>query len=353
LRVLWVTNMFHEDGAPSARGIFVRQQYDALAATGRVELDRVLVAQGRGAADYLLANRRVQEKWDRGGFDLLHVHYGLTGLATLLLPASARRVFTFYGSDINNRVQRTISVATARRAGRRIFVSRRLADAWPDARNAVIPNGVDFSRCAPRERAAARAALGLPESGRRVLFGAHPSNPVKGWDVFRAVVDRVRERFPDVEPLVLTEPGQPYERVVDKLNAADVLLFTSRRGSEGSPTVVKEALAVGLPVVATDVGDTAEMLADVSPGGVVPWPADDGRSAPADVAGKPPVDHAAWLERLADATASVLAQPRRSDGREKRAFLRQEEIVRRLLRVYDDVAGADPGRPHADRTVGT
>jgi glycosyltransferase involved in cell wall biosynthesis len=319
--------MFHEDGDAGARGIFVRQQWDALLASGRVELERELVAQGRGPADYLRANRRVRAHWDRGRFDLVHVHYGLTGLATLMLPTSAPMVFTFYGSDMNDRVQRTFSVGTARRAVRRIFVARRLAEQWPDDRNVVIPNGIDFSVCAPRDRQAARADLGLAAQGRRILFGAHPDNAAKGHDVFAAVTERVRRRFPDTEPLILTEAGQPYGRVVAKLNAADVLLFTSRRGFEGSPTVVKEALAVGLPVVSTDVGDVAEMLDGVEPGAVVPWPDRDSPSA-----------REAWLDRLADAVVAILTRGGRADGRQKRAFLRQEKIVERLLAVYGEAA---------------
>ncbi|MBZ0270322.1 glycosyltransferase, partial [bacterium] len=174
MRVLWVTNMFHEDGDAGARGIFVRQQWDAMRATGRVELERELVAQGRGVADYLRANRRVRAHWDRGRFDLVHVHYGLTGLATMMLPTSVPMVFTFYGSDINDRLQRTLSVGTARRAARRIFVANRLASLWPDDRNVVIPNGIDFATCVPRDRTAARVELGLPGEGARILFGAHP-----------------------------------------------------------------------------------------------------------------------------------------------------------------------------------
>ena len=326
-RVLWVTNMLWEEGAVSARGIFVAHQRDALLATGRVEIETEVVGQGRGRWDYLGANRRVRERWDGGRFDLVHVHYGLTGLATLMLPSSAPRVFTFYGSDVNDPVQRTVSVATARSAVRRIFVARRLAEKWPDPRNVILPNGVDFARCAPCERTAACRELGLDPARKHVLFGAHPGNAVKGYDVFGAVLDRVRGRRPEAEALILTEPGQPWERVVAKLNAADVLLFTSRQGSEGSPTVVKEALAVGLPVVSTDVGDVGEMLDDVSPGGLVAWPAADTES-----------ERARWTDELAARVLEVLDAGTRSDGREKRATLRQEAVAARLAAMYEEVA---------------
>lgn len=319
--------MLYEPGAASPRGIFVTQGRDALLATGRVEVETEVVAQGRGALDYLAANRRVRDRWDRGRFDLAHVHYGLTGLATLTLPSVTPILFTFYGSDVNDPIQRTISVATARRAVRRIFVAQRLADLWPDSKNVVLPNGVDFERCLPQPRSAACAELGLDPTRKHVLFGAHPDNPVKGHDVFLAALERVRARRSDVDELVLTEPGASYARVIAKLNAADVLLFTSRRGAEGSPSVVKEALAVGLPVVSTDVGDVAEMLAGVEPGGVVAWPSE-------------PSSSEALPDALALRVGAILDSGRRSDGREKRSRLRQEEVAARLLAIYDEVCGS-------------
>jgi glycosyltransferase involved in cell wall biosynthesis len=229
-----------------------------------------------------------------------------------------------------------VSVATARSAARRIFVSRRLADLWPSPVNAVLPNGVDFAACAPRPREEACRELGLDPAKRYVLFGARPENPAKGHDVFLEVLRRLRDRRPDVEELVLTEPGTPYGRVVAKLNAAHVLLFTSRRGTEGSPAVVKEALAVGLPVVSTDVGDSKEMLAGVEPGGVVAWPADPS-----------PASQDAWLEALSLSAGAILDAGRRSDGREKRAALRQEAVTEGLLAIYDEVCDEvhDGSRP--------
>src|SRR4029453_17733602 len=99
-----------------------------------------------------------------------------------------------------------------------------------------------------------------------------PGNWVKGYDVFTDVMGRLTERGLPVRELILPEPGQSREDVVPKFLAADVLLFTSRKGFEGSPTVVKEATAINLPVVTTDVGDVASVLADVTPSSVVEYP---------------------------------------------------------------------------------
>jgi glycosyltransferase involved in cell wall biosynthesis len=247
-------------------------------------------------------------------------------MATLALPRSAPLVATFYGSDVNSPLQRLISKMSLHRAQRRIYVSRRLADRWPSPRNVVLPNGVDFEVCSPLQRELACERLRLDPARRWILFGAMPSNPVKGYDLFREVLNQVKARNSLAEELILSEKGQPYERVVLKLNAASCLLFTSRRGSEGSPTVVKEALAVGLPVVSVEVGDVPEMLEGITPGALVPWPVIDGAMGRRDL-----------VRSLADQTCEVLAESRRSNGRERRSDLQQDVIVKRLLEIYREV----------------
>lgn len=328
LRVLWVTNLYHRPGEAGFRGIFVTQLHEALAKRPDLEIEVEVVAQDRGTADYLWGNARVRLRWDRGRFHLAHVHYGLTGLATLMLPSTAPIIATLYGDDINTGWQKACTVASLRRARRRIFVSKRLADQWPSPENVVLPNGIDFEVCRPIPRAEACAALGLDPEPRRVLFGGAPENSVKGYDLFREVLARVRQAIPSAEELILSQPGQSYSQVVTKLNAADCLLFTSRQGSEGSPTVVKESLAVGLPVVSVDVGDTKEMLSGVFPGGVVTWPAGTGE-----------LGRAALAAGLGKRVIEILQNRQRSDGREKRGALRQEEICAKLVSIYREVAG--------------
>lgn len=328
LRVLWVTNMFDDGSSDGFRGNFVTQQWNSLSARPAIEMDRVVLAQGVGKLDYILANRRVRKQWSNGNYDLVHIHYGLTALSTLLLPRSAPMVVTFYGSDINSRFARFIARMTTKRAKRRIFVSRRMSERWPSQRNVVIPNGIDFEACSPEPSADAREALGIGNESHIVLFAGSSDNPVKGYPVFRDVLDSVRRSDPSAEELILSAPGQPHSQVVRKLNAADCLLFTSLKGTEGSPTVVKEALAVGLPVVSVDVGDVAEMVKDVSPGGVVPWPTSDGSDG-----------YERWISEISDEVVSVLRSNRRSDGRRRRSDIDQESITDRLLRLYRSVVG--------------
>jgi glycosyltransferase involved in cell wall biosynthesis len=331
LRVLAVTNMWPARG--SHRGIFVRDQVESLRTLG-VDVDVEVVGNDRGSKDYLLAiprvRRRVQGE-ERVGrpYDVVHVHYGLTSLATRFAGA-VPKVLTFYGSDVNSPIERRLSrVGMGAGVARRVYVSARLARTLGDNAGEVIPNGVDFSVFAPGDRTEARRRLGIDKQEQVVLFGGNPADAVKGHDVFTDVLAALRARGLPVRELLLTAPDQPLSGVVARLDAADCLLFSSRYGSEGSPTVVKEATAMGLPVVSVDVGDVSEILAEVTPSAVItfpqPWGSDTAR--------------AELVATLADQTAVVLAEGSRSNGRDRNSWLDLPLIARRVVSVYRDVIG--------------
>lgn len=327
LRVLAVTNMWPNN--QSQDGIFVRDQVESLRALG-VEVDVEIVRSLRGRLDYLWSNARVRRRVAaarRGGrpFDLVHVHYGLTLYATLLVALP--RVVTFYGSDVNSPVERRLSRLVMGGVARRVYVSSRLAATMNDAAADVIPNGVDLSVFTPGDRPAARLRFGVEEHEHRILFGGRPEDGVKGYDVFDDVLRVLRGRGSLVRELILTSPGQPRSDVVAKLAAADCLLFCSRYGSEGSPTVVKEAAAMGLPIVTVDVGDVAEILAGVTPGSVVAFPEPWGSDAA----------RAELVRALAEATAGVLAAGSRSNGRERTGWLDLHRVAERTISLYREV----------------
>jgi glycosyltransferase involved in cell wall biosynthesis len=323
LRILVVTNLWPVDGG--FQGIFVAEQVDALRRLGH-EVDVEVVARERGKLDYVLAGPRVRRRVRQGGYDVVHVHYGLSALAGCF-AGRVPRVLSLHGSDVNTPWQRRITRLGDRGYAARIYASRRLAEAAGDADGEVIPAGVDLSLFTPRDQAQARAQLRLDTDEKVVLFGGLPANAVKGYDVFLDVLAALRARGMSVRELVLVEPGQPRAAVATKMAAADALLFTSRQGAEGSPMVVKEAAAMGLPVVSVDVGDVAEVLAGVTPSAVVPFPP----------------TRAGLVEALAAPLAEVLATGGRSDGRERIVWLDSLAVAERVVAVYRKaVAGAQP-----------
>jgi len=322
LRVLAVTNLWPTGG--SHRGSFVRTGVEALRALGHT-VDVEVVAQERGRRDYLLGIPRVRRRAVRGRYDIVHIHFGMTAVTARMAPGP--KVVSLYGSDVNTRWKRWLTRIGWGGCAARIYVSRRLADRAGDRAAVVIPNGVDFERFKPGDRAAARLALGAGPDERVILFGGDPARHVKGWDVFEDVVLRLVARGHAARALILTEPGQAVDGVVRKFDAADLLLFTSRPGSEGSPTVVKEAIAMNLPVVAVDVGDVAELLRGVSDSAVIPFPSNP----------DPTIAREQLIAALADAADSALTGGRRSGGREAHRWLDLPEIAGRLVVVYRDI----------------
>jgi glycosyltransferase involved in cell wall biosynthesis len=291
-----------------------------------VHVDIEVIAQSRGKADYFVAAQRVRRKVRQGGYDLVHVHYGMTALSARF-AAGVPKVLSLYGSDINVPWQRAFTKLGAKDVAARIYVSQNLADNAGDRDGYIIADGVDFKLFAPGDRSGARARFGIPDGEFAILFGGHPANEVKGYDVFTEVLKELRARSLNVRELVLAARNQPRSEVPRKFAAADTLLFTSRKGSEGSPSVLKEAAVMGLPIVSVNVGDAAKVLGSVSQSEVVdfpePWGDDEAR--------------ARLIRLLADRTAGVLAAAERSNGRELHGSLSSERVAGQIIEVYRKV----------------
>jgi teichuronic acid biosynthesis glycosyltransferase TuaC len=125
-----------------------------------------------------------------------------------------------------------------------------------------------------------------------------------------------------VRELILAERGITRHGIARKFAAADVLLFTSRQGFEGSPSVVKEACAMGLPVISTDVGDVPEILRGVTPSAIVAFPG----------LREQLIDELAWH------TAKIATTGRRSNGPDRVSWLSLDAVARRILDIYHQVA---------------
>ena len=256
LGVLCFTNMYPTETEPWA-GSFVRELVDGVRALGvRVE---VLAFNGRWhRREYAKAAMTLRHALREGSFDLVHAHYGLTGMVALV-QRQIPTIVTFHGSDTGNprvKWQAWVSWVVARRTVP-VFVSRDGARrlGCPDA--AIIPAGVDIDLFRPRPADVARRSLGWPVRGRFVLLPGARTNPSKDARLFDLAVRELRRVLPDV--IAVSLEGFARQQVVDVMSAVDVTLMTSE--FEGSPVSAKESLACMTPVVSVPVGDMPELLA--------------------------------------------------------------------------------------------
>jgi glycosyltransferase involved in cell wall biosynthesis len=269
-RVLFATNMWPDERRPYY-GTFIKSQADSLVAAG-VPLDVLVVRGYESVRAYVRAMASLREITRANAYGLVHVHYGHTAAASI--PSRPEPlVISYCGEDLlgaprgrgitpKSRIEVACFRQVARLADATITKSREMADVLPASvrdRNRIIPNGVDLNVFAPRDRRRAREALGWSGDEKVLLFLGDPGDPRKNVGLAREAAGLVAGRVPGVR--LVEAFGTPPARVPTLMNAADCLLMTST--SEGSPNVVKEAMASALPVVATVVGDVAERFEGV------------------------------------------------------------------------------------------
>jgi len=205
-------------------------------------------------------------------FHVVHAHYGTTGLVGRLQWRTPL-VVTFHGSDLMGGrlsssgkesslglMQIALSRLLARLVPHVIVVSSAMLMRTSAGRAQVIPAGIDLTRFGPRARGTARRRLNVRDDRTLALFVADPALVNKQFQLAHNAVLIARRSIPDLELVTLTK--RSHGELPLWLNAADVLLLTSKR--EGSPMVVKEALACNLSVVSVDVGDVAQRIQGVS-----------------------------------------------------------------------------------------
>lgn len=251
MKVLIVAN-----NKPGQFSPFVSEQVEALKKLG-VNFDFFGVG-GKGFNGYLSNLPSLKNKIHEFQPDLLHAHYGLSGMLANL-QRTVPVVTTYHGSDIHSRgLNLSMSKLTARYSAYNIFVSPWLLElsGYHGENKCIIPCGVDTTTFTPIERAVAREQLGWNENDQIVLFAGAFDNEVKNSPLAKEAVSLV----PNTKLVELR--GYTREQVNLLINAANCLLMTSHR--EGSPVVIKEAMACGTPIVSVDVGDVKEVLSSVN-----------------------------------------------------------------------------------------
>ncbi len=302
---------------------FIEEQAEALKRAGcSIEWFGV---KGKGIKGYISVLPQLKEKIRECKPDIIHAHYGLSGLLANL-QRKVPVVTTYHGSDINNKKVRQFSKITMLLSKSNIFVSKATLEiAQPLCMNVrrrsprnnyiLLPCGIDLTDLQLTERHAARTAMHLSHNKRYVLFAGAFDNLVKNAPLAKAAVaELIEEENSVVELLELR--GYTREQVTLLMCAADVFLLTSF--TEGSPQVIKEAMACGCPIVSVDVGDVCERTEGVE--GCF-------------------VSKSRESQELAILLGKALSFPGRTSGRDKIIAdgLDNEHIAQRIMEIYESV----------------
>ncbi len=248
MKILIVANYNSKHFSP-----FVVDQGNALKALGyNIEYHGIV---GKGIWGYLKNLPVIKKKIQKFNPDIVHAHYGLSGLLANL-QRKVPVVTTFHGSDIHTMGKNLfLSRVAMYLSAFNIFVSDGLFKIanYKKTNYLITSCGVNLSVFTQFDKKKAREILNLDINCKYILFSGSFDNNIKNAILAQKAVSMI-------DNSVLIElKGYTREQVSLLLNACNVQLTTSIR--ESGPLIIKEAMACGIPIVSVDVGDVKEVIA--------------------------------------------------------------------------------------------
>ena len=286
---------------------------------------------GKGVLGYLCSLPALKRAIQQHQPNLIHAHYGLSGLLANL-QRRVPVVTTYHGSDINEPNILRFSKIAMRLSAHNIFVSQRnvalalspnsLITYRLKKRYTLLPCGVNIPKPWSEMQTQRLEQLTLNQwvqeklnaGVKHVLFAGAFNNAVKDPELAKAAINELVHEGINVDLIELK--GYNREQVNALMYNCDALLMTSK--TEGSPQVIKEAMACGCPIVSVDVGDVAERVSGVEGCYIVPT--------------REPKD-------IAEALRKAIAFEGKTNGRERilEMGLSNEQVAKRLMAIYQSL----------------
>lgn len=279
---------------------------------------------GRGLKNHFLSIFQIRRIIKKIDYDIIHAHYGFSGVISKLANTNCKLIVSYMGGDLLGLVDidgnvrigilvlARLNIILANKFNDyNIVKSTNLKSKINNPNTSIIPNGVDLKKFYPFSKIQARNELGLVEEKKYIIFPSSPTRPEKNYRLFQEVIKKIGDN--NIE--VITFANMTQREVMLSLNAADVLVLTSY--FEGSPNVIKEALACNCPIVSTNVGDVKERVYNVENSFVCDFDAD----------------------KIAQKITQILEKCNRSNGQLHTVEIDIENIAKKLINIYKKTGG--------------
>lgn len=243
-------------------GIHVKEQIDHLKNHHSVNSSVFFINSFiKGRLEYFRSLRNLIKLIKKGRFDIIHIHYGLSGFFLIFYRPKTKIFLTLHGGDILSKQGKSLQVKLTKlilpMVNKVILLNQEMIDIVKQYNNnyVLLPCGVDINFFKPNPDVIKNKNI------KTILFPGDPNREVKNFPLFLAVVDELcKNESYKIE--IKTVHNLDRQGVVDVLTYSDCLVMTSF--SEGSPQIIKEAIACNLPVVSVPVGDVENVLRDIT-----------------------------------------------------------------------------------------
>jgi len=253
--------------SPNGISPIVKSQGESLKKCG-IEVDYFTIV-GKGIIGYL-KNVKILKKIIRGKkYDLIHAHYVLCGWVTLFAAPFLDLVVSYMGSDVygsydkegkmrKSRIYLIILAKILQPFAKKIIVKSKNLFNYIYMKNKthIVPNGVNLNVFKPFEQQKSKEKLKLSRHKKYILFLGDTDNERKNFQLLYSAYKNINNGNLEL----ITPYPIEHNEIPLYFSACDLIALTSY--NEGSPNVIKEAMACNCPIVSTDVGDVKWILGE-------------------------------------------------------------------------------------------
>jgi len=239
---------------------FIQSQAESLRKLGHT-IDYYPI-KGKGIGGYISNIPQLKHFIKKGNYDLIHAHYSLCIMVAILCFVKVPIVGSFMGNDIlgeyNSKGKFLIkslpimllSILVQPFLSYAICKSKDMSKLIYFVPYQIIPNGIDLEIFKP-------LTLRLDINKKRILFLGNRYDINKNYKLLNEAIKYIKHY--NIE--IIAPYPLPQSQIVELFSEVDVFVLCSI--VEGSPNVIKEAMACNSPIVATNVGDVSWLLADL------------------------------------------------------------------------------------------